>query len=57
MKYRTKPTESANLCSMNFLKVLKSRIKKSDMKLSRNNSEQSRRGLTSFNSKFKPVAG
>jgi len=46
MKYRTKPTETTNLCSMNFLKVLKSRIKKSDKKFPKNNSEQGIRGCT-----------
>ena len=42
---------------MNFLKVLKSRIKKSDKKFPKNNSEQGIRGLSNFNSKFKPVTG
>jgi hypothetical protein len=57
MKYNTKPTETANLCSMNFLKVLKSRIKKTDKKVSKFNSSQSMRGLANLNAKFKPVAG
>jgi len=52
MKSIKKPADSANLCSMSFLKVLKSRIRKADRQTSFKHSEQRRRGLDAFNSKF-----
>lgn len=43
-----KSTEAANLCSMSFLKVLKSRIKKADQSSVKMHSDAKFRGLDAF---------
>gem|GEM_PF-2060708 len=53
MKSLKKSTDSANLCSMSFLKVLKSKIKRADNAPTFKHSEQGMRGLEAFNSRFR----
>jgi len=53
MNSNKKPTDSTNLCSMSFLKVLKSKIKQADNDSATMNSDQRMNGLSAFNSKFR----
>ena len=50
-----KSPEAANLCSMSFLKVLKSRIKKADTTATNNYSESKLSGLDAFGPKFRAI--